>query len=684
MFASALLGCAVAGFLPGALIGAGAAEVLAAADSATEARRRFNRGDAAEALALYEQLAAIPAFESAARLNQATLLKNAGRYREAAVLYEQCTGGPAAAAVYAILAETYYLAAQPRKALAAAEAARARGCGSAWMLFWQARAHESAGEPAAAVAAYRQLVERDSEWVWAHFFLGGLYEKQGDWPAAVTAYERARELDPSITAVYPAIAGAYLRQGNYEAAVKAFQKVQAVDPKNVAAVEGIRTALRRGGKELETKMARRDQARVAATVPRVPAVSAPAGAPAVRVKLADAQRVRFKCNSALRIQSSGGAVDVAGGAQTVYTAEISGSGALLIREEQRIIAVPADAVKIIPQDSQPVFLIFDVETGANNYWANRTDRSYRGSLELRLAPPGRIRMINHIDLEDYLFAVVPSEMPAGWPSEALKTQAIAARSEAFVKMGRHAAEGFDYCADVHCQAYGGLNAETAATSRAVLDTFGQIAVYNGKAVDAVYCNSCGGHTQWNIFGQRAYIPYWTAKPDAPADQPLPRFPLSPWDLELWLRTESVPVFCNNSTFSRRSNFRWMRWYSRAELEKLIAEKYAVGHVHKIIIKERMPSGHIDRVEIVGAKQTVSVEKELAIRQVFGNLRSSMFNVETVLDSLGNPAFFLFYGGGWGHGVGMCQTGAATMAQEGYDAEEIIRFYFTGATLEKKY
>jgi len=140
------------------------------------------------------------------------------------------------------------------------------------------------------------------------------------------------------------------------------------------------------------------------------------------------------------------------------------------------------------------------------FWGRQEDRSYRGVIEVK-AFASKVKAVNALSMEEYLYGVVPSEMSASWPLEALKAQAIAARSEAIHKLGRHKEDGYDFCAEVHCQSYSGVERETAQTNMAVDETRGQVLCFEGKPIDAVYSSCCGGHTQDNIFGSEiGYVP----------------------------------------------------------------------------------------------------------------------------------------------------------------------------------
>jgi SpoIID/LytB domain protein len=323
---------------------------------------------------------------------------------------------------------------------------------------------------------------------------------------------------------------------------------------------------------------------------------------------------------------------------------------------------------------------------------NQSDRSYRGTIEINAAKNG-LTLINIVNLEEYLYSVLPSEMPANWPKEAQKAQAIAGRSEAMKKLGRHKDDGFDFCAEVHCQAYSGVEQETDQTNRAVDETRGLIIVYKNEPIDALYSSNCGGHTQDNIFGNSKEIPYLKGRPDI-LDEKGSNFPLPPLEFEYWLTQPPQGILCDTSEYSprsctqgrgsRNSSFRWVRIYNYDEIKEMLAKFTDFGQIQKIIVTKRNKSGHVTEVKIIGSNTAYILEKELNIRSALGNLRSSMFKVETKNDYNGKPEQFIFYGGGFGHGVGMCQSGAYGLANLGKNYKEILNHYFGAIEFKKVY
>lgn len=341
--------------------------------------------------------------------------------------------------------------------------------------------------------------------------------------------------------------------------------------------------------------------------------------------------------------------------------------------------------------------LLDVEFGSGYHWASSEHRAYGGMLEFVLDKDARITVVNLVPIETYLAGVVPYEMPRGFPAEALKAQAVAARTEVMSKLGiRHPDEPFDVCDEVHCQVYGGLGREAASTSQAVAATRGLVMTYNGGSVNAVYSAVCGGHTEnnENVWGGDP-APYLRGILDA--DLGSDRLPSALRDGEIlrsWV--EAYPeVYCNTVTHPippaleyTQKYFRWEVKYSQSELEEILRQKTgrSFGSLVDLVPLERGVSGRIVRLQVIGTDASFVLQRELTIRRSLSPnaLFSAAFVVDKISDPEGQEPVFGFRGAGWGHGVGMCQTGAAGMALAGKRFTEILAHYYTGIELERAY
>ncbi|MEK7746707.1 MAG: SpoIID/LytB domain-containing protein, partial [Elusimicrobiota bacterium] len=306
------------------------------------------------------------------------------------------------------------------------------------------------------------------------------------------------------------------------------------------------------------------------------------------------------------------------------------------------------------------------------------DRPLRGEIELSLHPSRRaLRLVNVVDLESYTHGVLAAEMPIGSPIEALKAQAVVARTHAlFIKIvtQRHKSDGYDVCDGQHCQVYNGVRNESER-SRSIVDaTRGRVVAFQGRIAHVLYSSNCAGHTQSGreVSGW-GDVPYWTGVPDAPSTAPIPA---SPWELRSWLRRPPA-AYCRASGYVHPSHFRWTRVVPAADLEERINRTHKIGKLAGLRTLQRSVSGHLNSVLIKGSRADRVVTQEIGIRALLGDgsQRSALFLVETETDKNGKPRLFTFFGGGWGHAVGMCQSGAMGRSEAGQSYADILAAYY---------
>jgi SpoIID/LytB domain protein len=340
----------------------------------------------------------------------------------------------------------------------------------------------------------------------------------------------------------------------------------------------------------------------------------------------------------------------------------------------------------------------DVAVGTGFHWEGSENRVYRGRMEFFVDRFGKLTVVNVLAIEDYVAGVVPSEMPPGFPGEALKAQAVAARNEIFSKVGtRHTEDGFDLCADVHCQVYSGINRQKESTDQAAKATAGLIMTIDGRIADANYASVCGGHTENN--GS-----VWSGLPkshlrgifDGNGRPDLLGNSLKDENVLLRWLTAKPNVHCNTTEGEippaleyTKKYFRWELNYTQSELQALIRKKTGedFGELLDLVPLERGVSGRLIRLQVVGSRKSFEISRELAIRQALGE--KTLWSACLVIEKIGGdrqrpPTKFKLLGAGWGHGVGMCQTGAAMMALKGNTFAQILQHYYSGVKLEKGY
>jgi SpoIID/LytB domain protein len=335
-------------------------------------------------------------------------------------------------------------------------------------------------------------------------------------------------------------------------------------------------------------------------------------------------------------------------------------------------------------------LVRQVPYGIGWWWEGKEDRRYEGEIRVRTLPSGRLSVIVCLPIERYLRGVVPFEIGAA-PLEALRAQTIAARSEAIAALRNrmYAGDGYDICGDVDCQVYGGTAKSTAEIENAIRTTSGLVLQAGGVPLNAYFASNCGGHSESveNVWPQRSGPrPYWSAHPDA--DSLVTESLRNEQVLRGWL-AKGPATFCNPVTNPGlpdwgRKYWRWKLTTPADSLGLSANGSSRAGRIARIDSVRRGDSGRIISAVFVGDRGSFRVSSELQFRQVWSPpLRSSC----VVVDPEGpadKPDRFIVTGAGWGHGVGMCQSGAVGMALAGRTAEQILRHYYPTADVAPAY
>lgn len=363
-----------------------------------------------------------------------------------------------------------------------------------------------------------------------------------------------------------------------------------------------------------------------------------------------------------------------------------------------------------PQSPDDSFSLMDVVIGVNFHWQRLETQTFRGSLRL-LADGGKIWAINDLPVEDYLESVISSEMSAQSSLPLLMAHAVISRSwlmsqidgntapntqashgDAFIRWYDHTDHTlFDVCADDHCQRYQGITKETSPNvAEAIRRTRGELLTYGDEICDARFSKCCGGAMEeFQYCWDDTLKPYLKGIGDTP-EETIPDLTVEE-NARQWILS-SPKSFCNTTDkriLSQVLNdydqettdfYRWRVSYTQEELSKLVEKKLGagLGTITDMRPLKRGTSGRICELRITGTKKTIIVGKELEIRRALSesHLYSSAFVVEKQGDT------FTLIGAGWGHGVGLCQIGAAVMGDKGYAYDEILRHYYPGAEIEK--
>ena len=364
-------------------------------------------------------------------------------------------------------------------------------------------------------------------------------------------------------------------------------------------------------------------------------------------------------------------------------------------------------VTLTPSDlAACAFALDDVTIGIGFHWERKERQLFRGAFRLVKRKAG-LAVINDVPLEEYVTSVISSEMSASCPLELLKAHAVISRSwlwfpkanpprsersssegldshEVLRWYGREAHPDFDVCADDHCQRYQGVTkAFSPASAAAVRATAGEFLRYHGAICDARFSKSCGGITErYATAWEDEDIPYLQSVCDGPAQS-------CSDDPETWIRS-NPPAYCNTRDAEllarvlpgfdqeTRDFYRWRVTYTPEELADLINSRLGadLGPIRDLQPLARGPSGRIYRLQITGERDDIIIGKELEIRRALS--RTHLYSSAFVVDK--EPGRLVLTGAGWGHGVGLCQIGAAVMANEGRTYSEILRHYYRGTTV----
>ena len=389
---------------------------------------------------------------------------------------------------------------------------------------------------------------------------------------------------------------------------------------------------------------------------------------------------------------------------------------------------PYNEVALVPTDlANCSFELVGVTIGVNFHWERKENQRFKGALKL-LCQQSAVTAINVLPVEDYLQSVISSEMSATSSLELLKAHAVISRSWLLAQIYKEKSDDatdevadecadscdevikwydredhldFDVCADDHCQRYQGITRETTDAVRDAVDaTRGQVLMYDGRLCDARFSKCCGGvYEEFENCWEPVHHPYLEACRDGENEADFPDLTKEEAAAD-WIMS-SPRAFCNtndkdvlrqvlNNYDQETADFyRWRVEYSQEELSALVALRSGIdfGRILDLRPVARGTSGRLYKLKIVGEKRTLTIGKELEIRRTLSpsHLYSSAFIVERHdIGADGYPGKFVLRGAGWGHGVGLCQIGAAVMGEKGYSYKQILQHYFKGAVITKLY
>ena len=582
--------------------------------------------------------------------------------------------------------------------------------------FWRGVRHVAGNAYSQAAHHFTRALEtaEGGHFPYAHYALGRLAAGRGDFEAARDAYTNALRQDRNLTAVFVPLAQAHWELNDYRAAWDQLERARIAlpwddtIPRLLAAWEDQRPALTA---DSEARDAAR---RAAATPPQVAAATEEyEDEEVIRVGLVeDLESGYLKAGGPFVLSARGDIVYESPESQGPVVLEVSSRGdeVLVAVEEGDTLYRGTAPVRVGYRDHTYTTTIFDMTYGHGQFSSGREDRSYRGEIEV-LPGDGVFTVVNRLSVEEYLYSVVPSEMPAWWPQAALEAQAIAARSYTLYPRNRYDERGFDLLSSVTSAYYPGATNEDPRTTEAVDATRGLVLQDGSRTLDAVYSANHAGYAEaaGSVWG-------WPNSLVATSDPLLPELEpdRSPAVVYRWL-VSRPDSYSGRPPYAARSSYRWTLLVPREAIEQRLADSnQSVGTVEAISPGPRGISGRVESVTIRGSAGETVVRRD-AIRSRLGGLRSNLFVVSAYAGpdlhgpepeseesaetgkagstsrsdtdqtseageapsgaSSEAPAYFYFQGAGWGHGVGLDQTGAAGMAEAGFDAETILNHYY---------
>ncbi len=662
-----------------------------AGDSAYEL---YLRGDLSKAASFYFMDAAADPGQARPLMNAAMCLRQAGRYRDAAAALETALGREAFNPdIYSELGWLKFHQADYDGARIAFEGAIRIQELHARAELGLASVYSNLNDKVRTLFHLEKYRTLRPDFSGVDYILAWNFMNFKMYKEAEGALIEALRKDPTFTEARLPLAGIYARQGKFNEAWNQYFRVLDYAPRHPLATSMM--------KVLEGKLTKQPEEirppfRVVKPLRMEPVDAAASLTRSVKLRVGIGTNSSGKQgrNNLLRIKSFDGMTVTGKVSHKLFAAIPPDELWFTVFENDAVVLKSPDGT-VYGRFKGPVLLkpakptgsvVFDASAKIKNPWFSGADRQYRGTIELFPIAGRGIGVVNVIDSELYLLGVVPSEVAPQWPYESLKAQAVIARTQVLIRRARgglHKADGYHLCDGQHCQAYKGLPNEANTTSRAVVDTEGEILTYHGKPAYTFYHSNCGGWIQASkeVTGW-GDSPYLVTKSDTQPEKPLA--PLDPWDFHLWL-TGNPQANCNYPGRVRAAEFRWMKIIKHKDMTFRVNRDYPIGELLDIIPLRRSPSGNVNSIRLVGTKKTITVDREHLIRNLLGfsSLKSTLFEIEINRFRNGKVRNYWIYGGGWGHAIGLCQSGAAGLAGK-YDKKyrEILEFYFPGTDIRK--
>ncbi|MDD5069966.1 MAG: SpoIID/LytB domain-containing protein [Candidatus Omnitrophica bacterium] len=608
-------------------------------------------------------------------LDLAVLLKDNADYDKSAALCDALTLNSANRFETLFAARIYYLNNQPKKADELLKKSSYKG----WIEYlYLGLIAEDLNQTDRALSYYNQSKNLFPNSI-SLYRLSKICYHNKDYKQASIYLRDLIRIDPSYKIAYYYLGLSFIKLSDFPNAYLNLSKAKNFYPQS----QGVIDALQLSKLKLGEEFFRKKEEKVLSDRKKIPfpRYKSLKGMSFVKVGLASGlTEIVFRSGGKFVLESSDKSFSADAG--RLYKLYLSG-GTIFLSDykEKKVYAKFSSSLKIFPQADddtglQEPFYVIDLSFGDKDFWQKKIDRFYRGSLEVLAAEDSfSLTLVNNLSVEEYLYGVLSAEIPAKSPKEALKAQAVAARTLASRGRGRHKNKGYDFCSDVHCQVYHGLSAETETTVKAVNDTEREILTVDGKPIEVFYHSNCGGCLRTDLWGGDEYSESsfdtlsGKIKNKAPED-------FSSFDRENWFLTPHDETYSYNKTAS----YRWQRAYDQEDFEIIFG--YSLNELQSIIPVERGECFHCSKVKVLTKKSETEVSGDLSIRRYFDGLRSSAFTVDLKKADRPFRGQLFFWGAGFGHGLGLSQEGAISMASDGIDYKTILKHYYSKSKIEK--
>lgn len=594
-------------------------------------------------------------------VNAAIIFKETLEYDKALNILESIPKNNRSSDVKKLLARLYYLNGNSKNALDTFNDIRDKDW---WIYIYEGLIYEEMGDTRAAISGYLKSLQKNENSL-ALYRIGKIYYTKKNYSKAAEYFRDLIAFDPSFRLAYYYLGQSLLKSDRYEDSYKYLSKAIQFYPDNAQVKELLKVVKNKLGKDFFlARQKRLSEQRVKIDLV---AYKRDVTSPLVRVGIGqDLLGVVIRCGG--DFEFSNGKKSHTGKADKFYSITFKADRFVIADYNSKQIEFELTSPLEIKGKNRP-FQVLDLISGKDNYWQSTMDRIYRGDFRL-IVKNNKITLINLLSMEDYLYGVLPAEIPRYAPLQALMAQAVAARTIAINNMGSYESQGFDICADVRCQVYNGILAEDPQTNKAVKMTKGEAILYEGAPIEAFFHANCGGCLRADAFNKRDYL---VTKFDSEKVFNKP----TAYKEEMWFFDEPA-VFSRKGT---KSKFRWQRIYDGEDFAFVFGRD--IEDIENMSPLKKGDCFHYEEMEIITPNERVVISGGLNIRKHFEGLRSSAFKFE-VKSSAEKPAMLIFWGSGFGHGAGLSQEGAMEMANQGYTYKEILKHYYPNTQIETVY